>query len=235
MKQDNPNGTVPAPGSKETEHRETTRIFTKEEIYEVLNERHSPGIQARLNEGRVAVAGLGGLGSNVAVALARIGVGHLHLIDFDLVDLTNLNRQQYFMEHVGMPKTEALSSELLRINPYLDIRTDQVRVTEGNLKELFAEDDIICEAFDVPENKALLVNGILEHFPGKKLVSASGMAGFESSNLIRTRKVMDNFYLCGDEMTEPEYGRGLMAPRVAICGAHEANMITRLILGLEDV
>ena len=210
-------------------------ILTKEEIKAALEERHSPEIQEKLSAERVAIAGLGGLGSNVAYALARIGVGHLRLIDFDVVDITNLNRQQYFMEHIGMPKTEALESLLKKINPYLDIRTDCVRVTEDNIKELFGEWDIVCEAFDDPDAKAMLVNGILEHFPEKKLVSASGMAGFGSSNTIVTRKVTDNFYLCGDRVSAPEYGRGLMAPRVAICAAHEANMITRLILGEEDV
>lgn len=209
--------------------------FTKSEIYEALCARHSPETQSRLTAARVAIAGLGGLGSNVAFSLARIGIGHLHLIDFDVVDLTNLNRQQYFMEHVGLPKPDALKSELQRINPYLDIRTDFVKVTEENLPDLFADDTIICEAFDIPEAKSMLANGILEHFPEKKLVSASGMAGYESSNLIHTRRITQNFYLCGDEITEAAYGKGLMAPRVAICAAHEANMITRLILGEKDV
>lgn len=209
--------------------------FTKEQIYQALNERHSPETQERLNRGRVAIAGLGGLGSNVAFALARIGVGHLHLIDFDRVDLTNLNRQQYFLEHVGMFKTDALKAQLLRINPWLNITTDCVRVTEENLQELFADEDIVCEAFDNPEAKSTLVCGILEHFPGKKLVSASGLAGYESSNMIRTRRVSRNFYLCGDEVTEAVYGKGLMAPRAALCAAHEANMITRLLMGEEDV
>lgn len=209
--------------------------FTKEQIYQALNERHSPETQERLNRGRVAIAGLGGLGSNVAFALARIGVGHLHLIDFDRVDLTNLNRQQYFLEHVGMFKTDALKAQLLRVNPWLDITTDCVRVTEENLLELFADEDIICEAFDNPEAKSTLVCGVLEHFPEKKLVSASGLAGYESSNMIRTRRVSRNFYLCGDEVTEAVYGKGLMAPRAALCAAHEANMITRLLMGEEDV
>lgn len=211
------------------------RILSKEEVYQALNERHSPETQALLNQGNVAIAGLGGLGSNIAYSLARIGVGHLHLIDFDKVDVTNLNRQQYFMEHIGMYKTDALKSLLLKINPYLDIRTDCVKVTEENLVDLFKDNDIICEAFDVPEAKALLVNGILEHFPEKYLVSGSGMAGYESSNLIHTRKVTEHFYLCGDETSEVSYGHGLMAPRVAICAAHEANMVTRLILGETDI
>lgn len=209
--------------------------LSKEEIYAALNERHSPEIQAVLSAGNVAIAGLGGLGSNVAYSLTRIGVGHLHLIDFDVVDVTNLNRQQYFMEHVGMYKTEALKSLLMKINPYIEIKTDCVRVTEENIKELFCDNDIVCEAFDNPDAKALLVNGIMEYFPEKKLVSASGMAGFGSSNSIVTRRITKNFYLCGDRVTAPSYGNGLMAPRVAVCAAHEANMITRLILGEEKV
>ena len=213
----------------------TNQKLTREQINAALNERHSPETQAILSEGNVAIAGLGGLGSNIAYSLARIGVGHLHLIDFDVVDITNLNRQQYFLEHLGMHKTDALKSLLLKINPYLDIRTDCVKVTEENLTELFKDNEIICEAFDRPEAKAMLVNGILEHFPEKKLVSASGMAGYGSSNTIRTQRLMKNFYLCGDRSTEPAPGKGLMAPRVAICAAHEANMITRLILGEEDV
>ena len=183
------------------------KILTKEEIKAALEERHSSEIQEKLSAGRVAIAGLGGLGSNVAYSLTRIGVGHLHLIDFDVVDITNLNRQQYFMEHLGMPKTDALESLLKKINPYLDIQTDCVRVTEDNIRELFGEWDIVCEAFDDPGAKAMLVNGILECFPEKKLVSASGMAGFGSSNSIVTKKVTDNFYLCGDRVSAPEYGR----------------------------
>ena len=214
---------------------ETTHTLTKAQIMNALEERHSPETQALLSAGSVAIAGLGGLGSNVACALARIGVGHLHLIDFDVVDISNLNRQQYFIEHLGLKKTDAMQSLLKKINPYLDIRTDCVRVTKDNLTELFTDDSIICEAFDDPLAKAILVNGILQLFPEKKLVSASGMAGFGSSNTILTKHPMKNFYLCGDDVSEPTYGNGLMAPRVAICAAHEANMITGLILGEEDI
>lgn len=205
-------------------------ILTEEAIQKALCERHSPEVQKKLNNAKVAVAGLGGLGSNVTFALARIGVGHLHLIDFDVVDITNLNRQQYLMKHIGMYKTDALKSQLLELNPYLDIQTDCLKVTEQNIKELFAEDDIVCEAFDVPENKAILVNGVMEHFPEKTIVAASGMAGFGDSNKIHTRRVMQNFYLCGDEESEPAYAKGLMAPRVMICAGHQANKIVQLIL-----
>ncbi|MGN0399294.1 MAG: sulfur carrier protein ThiS adenylyltransferase ThiF [Blautia sp.] len=204
--------------------------MTENEIRQALICRHSAKVQEKLDNARVAIAGLGGLGSNVAFALARIGVGHLHLIDFDQVDITNLNRQQYFIKHVGMYKTEALAQELREINPYIQVVTDCVRVSEENLERLFAEEEIICEAFDVPEAKAMLVNGIMEKYPDKILVAASGMAGYGSSNEIKTRKITEHFYLCGDEHTEPTEGMGLMAPRVAICAAHEANLITELII-----
>ena len=204
--------------------------FSREEVQEALRCRHTSVIQERLNKGRVAISGLGGLGSNVASALARIGVGHLHLIDFDRVDLTNLNRQHYFISHLGMDKTEALKEQLLQINPWLDIKTSCERVTEENIPRLFQNADIICEAFDSPENKAMLVNSCLELFPEKPLVCASGMAGFGRSNAIVTRQVGKNFYLCGDGVSGLKEGQGLAAPRVALCAAHEANLILELIL-----
>lgn len=205
-------------------------MLTKEQMWEALENRHSKEVQKKLDAGRVAIAGLGGLGSNVAISLARIGVGHLHLVDFDVVDVTNLNRQQYNVEQVGQYKTDALYENLKRINPYIELKTSCVRVTEENIATLFAEEDIICEAFDVPENKAMLVNYVLSHMPEKKMISASGMAGYGKSNEIRTRRVKENFYLCGDLESEVTPGFGLMAPRVAICAAHEANAIAEILI-----
>ena len=205
-------------------------MVTREELNEALAERHGREIQGILARSGAAVAGLGGLGSNIAFSLARTGIGYLHLIDFDRVDITNLNRQQYFIHQIGMEKTEALKENLLQINPYLEIRTDCVKVEEGNIRRLLAEDRYICEAFDKAENKAMLVNGVQEHFPEKYLVAASGMAGFGDSNRIRTRKVTDHFYLCGDETSDAEEGICLTAARAALCAAHQANMIVSLIL-----
>ena len=145
-------------------------MYSKKEIYQALVKRHSFSTQQLLKKGNVAIAGLGGLGSNVAIMLARVGVGQIHMIDFDVVDITNLNRQQYFLEHIGMNKTDALKQQILKINPYINIITDCVKVTEQNIKQLFYKNDIICEALDAPEEKAMLVNGIREYFPEKKLV-----------------------------------------------------------------
>lgn len=205
-------------------------ILAKELIYQTLNDRHGIVNQEKLNNAKVAIAGLGGLGSNIAVALARIGVGHLHLIDFDKVDISNLNRQHYFISHLNKYKTQALAEQLQMINPYLNIVTDCIKVTENNIFSLFKDEDIICEAFDVPENKAMLVNKVLEFFPEKYIISGSGMAGFGHSNEIHTRKVMGKFYICGDEKTALSNENSLMAPRVAICAGHQANLITQLIL-----
>ena len=211
------------------QEEEKHRLPSKEEIEDALRMRHTKELQDKISRAGVAVCGLGGLGSNIAFALARCGIGYLHLIDFDRVDLTNLNRQQYMAAQIGMPKPQALKEELLAVNPYLDIRTDFVKLTEENIPELLKDDRYICEAFDVPEAKAMLTNRILERFPDKILVGASGMAGLGNSNEIRTRKVLPNYYLCGDGTSDVQTCGGLMAPRVMICAAHQANQILELI------
>ncbi len=208
---------------------------SEDELEALMMARHTPFVHEKVKSARVGIAGLGGLGSNVAVALARTGIGHLHLVDFDIVEPSNLNRQAYKISHLGMKKTEALKSEIKDINPYIKVTIDSEKVTENNAAILFENDPIVCEAFDRPEYKAMLINTLLENKPGIKLVSASGLAGYESSNSITTTKVFNNLYLCGDGKSNAEPGRGLMAPRVSICAGHEANMILRLILGLKEV
>lgn len=206
-------------------------IPSREVMREALNIRHGEELQNKISAARVAVCGLGGLGSNIAIALARAGVGHLHLIDFDRVDLTNLNRQQYAVGQLGQYKTDALRETLSLVSPYCDVTCDTVRVTEENLPDLLRNEDYICEAFDRAEAKAMLVSGVLEHFPEKYLVAGSGLAGLGSANTIQTRRVSQRFYLCGDGTSDSSVGLGLVASRVLVCAAHEANMILRLIAG----
>ncbi|MDR1368371.1 MAG: sulfur carrier protein ThiS adenylyltransferase ThiF [Candidatus Accumulibacter sp.] len=210
---------------------EKGKLPPREDLERMMMARHTPGVHEKVKKARVAVAGLGGLGSNIATSLARTGIGCLHLVDFDIVEPSNLNRQQYGIRHLGLPKTEALKQSIGEINPFVEVVTDCVRVTEENAASLFLDDDLICEAFDSAAAKALLVNALLIEFPKKFLVAASGLAGYESSNDIRTRKVSERFYLCGDGKTDARAGRGLMAPRVAVCAAHQANMALRLLLG----
>lgn len=206
-------------------------IPSREVMREALNIRHGEDLQNKISAARVAVCGLGGLGSNIAIALARAGVGHLHLIDFDRVDLTNLNRQQYAVGQLGQYKTDALRETLSLVSPYCDVTCDTVRVTDETLPDLLKAEDYICEAFDRAEAKAMLVSGVLEHFPEKYLVAGSGLAGLGSANTIQTRRVSQRFYLCGDGTSDSSVGLGLVASRVLVCAAHEANMILRLIAG----
>lgn len=206
-------------------------IPSREVMRDALNIRHGEDLQNKISAARVAVCGLGGLGSNIAIALARAGVGHLHLIDFDRVDLTNLNRQQYAVGQLGQYKTDALRETLSLVSPYCDVTCDTIQVTEENLPDLLKTEDYICEAFDRAEAKAMLVSGVLEHFPEKYLVAGSGLAGLGSANTIQTRRVSQRFYLCGDGTSDSSVGLGLVASRVLVCAAHEANMILRLIAG----
>ena len=207
----------------------------KELLERMMMARHTPGVHEKVKKARVAVAGLGGLGSNIAIALARTGVGCLHLVDFDVVEPSNLNRQHYGIRHIGLPKVEALKQEIGGINPYVEVKTDCIRVTEENAAALFENDEIICEAFDNAAAKAMLVNVFLTRFPSKIMVAASGLAGYESSNAIRTRRISERLYLCGDGEADARPGRGLMAPRVAVCAGHQANMVLRLLLGENGV
>ncbi len=211
------------------------KIPSREEFRQIMIERHTLPVFERLAQSRIAVAGLGGLGSNIAVSLVRAGIGELFLVDFDSVELSNLNRQQYEISDIGRPKTEALYERLMRINPYIKITYKTIRVNQDNAAELFGSFPVVCEAFDRADMKAMLINTLLSECPDTTIVSASGMAGYLSSNTITTRRVMSRLYVCGDGITDSESVNGLMAPRVAICANHQANAALRLCLGKTDI
>ena len=204
-------------------------IPTKEEIKKALEERNGKELQDKFANATVAVCGLGGLGSNISVSLARAGIGKLILIDFDRVDITNLHRQQYKASQIDCFKTEALSENIMEIAPYIELETHSVRITESNVTELLSNADIICEAFDDAEAKAMLTNTVLERLPGKFLVAASGMAGLGSPNSIKTRRIAKCFYLCGDEVSDVKEDIGLVSSRVMLCAAHQAHTVLRIL------
>ena len=208
---------------------------TKNEWMDALIARHGLELHERFSSATVAICGLGGLGSNIAIALARAGIGKLLLIDFDRVDITNLHRQQYKANQIGLYKTDALAESLLEIAPYTEIKTVTAKITEENFADLLKGADVVCEAFDKPEAKAMLVNGVLEQLPNCYLVAASGMAGMDTPNTIRTRKVMKRFYLCGDETSDVADTIGLVAPRVMLCAAHQAHTVLRILAGEYEV
>lgn len=206
-----------------------------DELESMMCARHTPQVHEKVKAAKVAIAGLGGLGSNIAILLARTGVGTLFLVDFDIVEPSNLNRQSYFITHLGMAKTEALKEQITQINPFITVKTRQIKVTQENAPELFANYPIICEAFDNPQSKAILVNTLLTQSAGTKLICGSGMAGYGSCNTIQTKQALQGLYLCGDGSSGAAVGNGLMAPRVTACAAHQANMALRLILGIREV
>ena len=208
-------------------------MLQEEALYAALHKGLSSEQSQLLRQARVSVVGLGGLGSNVAMWLARLGVGHLQLIDFDRVELSNLNRQYYFLGDVGEFKAVALLPKLKQVNPFGDYQICTEMLTEANLEELLSAAEIVCEALDKPESKALLVNGVLEKFPEKYLVAASGLAGFGSSDLMQVRKITPRFYLCGDGHSDFKQ-LPLCGARVGLCAAQEALTIARIILRLDS-
>ncbi|MCL1984367.1 MAG: sulfur carrier protein ThiS adenylyltransferase ThiF [Methanomassiliicoccaceae archaeon] len=191
--------------------------------------RNTPGSRKVLREKKAAVAGLGGLGSNIAVMLARAGVGRLLLVDHDTVEISNLNRQHYDITHLGMPKTDALRMQIERIDPFVAIETKNVKVTEDNAERIFGDHDVICEAFDDPRDKAMLADVLLPL--GKTVVAASGISGMGSANEIRTERMFSELYVCGDKGADED--DGLMSPRVTVCAGHQANIVLRILLNME--
>lgn len=204
-------------------------IPTQEDMRRALDQRHGKALQDKFESAAVAICGLGGLGSNIAIALARAGIGRLILIDFDRVDITNLHRQQYKASQIGQYKTDALAENLREIAPYITLTTHTQKISNENYAGLLSSANIICEAFDNAEAKAMLVNGVLETMPEKYLIAASGMAGLGSANQIKTRKITKRFYLCGDEVSDVADDIGLVSSRVMLCAAHEAHMVLRIL------
>jgi len=201
------------------------------ELEGLMAARHTPGVHARLKQACIGIAGAGGLGSAVAVALARIGVGRLIIADFDVVEPSNLNRQQYFIDQIGFLKVEALADNLKRINPYVSVEIHPLLLTPDNIPGIFAPCPVVVEAFDRADMKAMLVDTVLTELPQSAIVAASGVAGYEPNNTISTRKVSRRLYLVGDGISEAKPGSGLMAPRVGIAAHHQANQVVRIILG----
>lgn len=201
----------------------------QEALDSMMRARHTPKLHERLKRARVAICGLGGLGSHIAIMLARSGIGELLLIDFDIIEPSNLNRQAYEIGDLGQPKTKALQEHIARINPYTRTRILNLQLQEKHIAEVFASVDIVCEAFDTAAAKAMLAQNFHTHHPSKILICASGLAGYGESNTIQTRQITPYFYICGDLVSGAQVGRGLMAPRVNICAAHQANLVLELI------
>lgn len=204
-------------------------IPSNEELAHVLMARHTPGVYEKLQKAKVGIAGLGGLGSNIAVALVRSGIGSLTGVDFDLVEPSNINRQQYFLDQIGMEKSRALESTLKRISPLTVLDLHTIKVTEHNAAEIFSDCDVLIEAFDVAYAKIMLYQTWRKQQFTSYYIGASGVAGYGKNEELK-EKCMHNAYFIGDFNSEAGVGSGLMAPRVAVAAGMQANLAMKLIL-----
>ena len=178
----------------------------------------------------VGIAGCGGLGSNCAVALARVGIGRLVIADFDLVEEGNLNRQFYFYDQIGMLKVAALKQNLFRTNPDVRVNTFDIRLCQSDIVEVFSKCDVIVEAFDKAEMKYMILDAVHSYMSDKYLVMGVGMAGWGDSNLIKTRQ-SDKLIICGDELNAIADECPPLAPRVGVVANMQANAVLEILLG----
>jgi sulfur carrier protein ThiS adenylyltransferase len=201
----------------------------KEEFERGLYSRNPSGSVARLQGKVVGIAGAGGLGSSIAVSLLRAGVQRFILVDHDRVELSNLNRQYFFLDQVGLEKTVALHQSLLRVNPFVEAELHCVWINAENLVELFAKADLLIEALDDPEMKAMVARRWLQSFPDRYVVMGSGISGYGMNDIITTT-VHGRVVICGDQKTELSEIAGLCAPRVGIVAHMQANVALELLL-----
>jgi sulfur carrier protein ThiS adenylyltransferase len=187
-------------------------------------------ITDKLGRSVVGIAGLGGIGSNVAIALARAGVGKIIIADFDNVEQSNLNRQQYFIDQIGRYKVDCMIEDIRRINPDVKVEGHRTKLIADNIPEIFADADCIAECFDGASAKQMIVQTVLTKMHRPIIVSVSGLAGYGKSNEIQTRRVSPRFILIGDGQSGVDTCKILTAPRVAVAAAHQANAIIELII-----
>ena len=206
------------------------RVPSKEEYAVAFSSRNGQDVHETMGKTTVGIAGLGGLGSNIAIMLARTGVGKLVIADFDSVKLPHLNRQDYLYRHLGLMKTDATEEMILAVNPYVKIEKHQEKITSENAAEIFKDCSVVCEAMDKWEEKKDFVNAILRNCPGMMIVAGSGMAGYGRSNTIHTDKSLKELYICGDQGDLEDRAPVVLSPRATICAGHMANTVLAIIM-----
>lgn len=187
-------------------------------------------IENHLKKFRVGIAGAGGLGSNCAAALARTGIGTLVIADFDTVERSNLSRQYYFVNQVGMMKTAALKENLVRIRPEINVVVHQVKLNRKNITPIFTGCHVIVEAFDKAEMKEMLIETVQKELPGIPLIIGSGLAGWGNTDILKFRKIDETLFLCGDELSESSEDSPPLAPRVGIVASMQANTVVEILM-----
>ncbi len=208
-------------------------VPSSKELEVLMAARHTPGVHKRMKKSIIGIAGLGGLGSTAAISLARMGIGRFILADYDIVEPSNLNRQQYNTEHIGTYKTEAIKGIISKINPNVQVEIHKVVLNQENIPEIFKQADIILECFDKSEEKQMIVEAVTEFMPEKFLIGVSGIAGYGRGDEIRIRRLGKNLIIVGDLKSASEPGRGLMAPRVGIAANLQADTAVSLLMDPE--
>jgi sulfur carrier protein ThiS adenylyltransferase len=195
-----------------------------------MDKLKSERIQNKLKKSCIGIAGIGGLGSNAAVSLARAGIGRLVLVDFDIVDRSNLGRQYYFLDDIGKSKVDSLTKIIKKINTEIDLVTHNIKLEKGQMEKPFRDVDVVIEALDNAETKTIFIEEILSKLPEKPIIAASGVAGYGHSDRITTKR-LGNLYMCYDELAKSSDDDVLMAPRVTLMANWEANLALEIILG----
>lgn len=195
-----------------------------------MNKNKIEKIKKKLGSSSIGIAGLGGLGSNAAISLARAGIGKLVLVDFDIVEESNLSRQYYFLDQIGKSKIIALVDNIKRINPKIIIEEHNEKLVKGSMEKRFKNVDVVIEALDSAETKTAFIEEILTKLPNKPVVAASGVAGYGKSDRIKTKK-LGNLHICVDEEAFSSDIDILIAPRVALIANWQANTAIEIILG----
>jgi len=181
----------------------------------------------KIQNARIGLAGAGGLGSNCACNLVRVGFKRFTIADFDIVEPANLDRQFYFIDQIGMNKVDSLKANLLRINPFLELKMINERIENTNIKELFNDCDVIVECFDKAEYKSMLVSELI--YSGKLIISASGLGGIGSSDDIRVHKIKKNLIIIGDLKSDIDRAPAL-SPRVNVAAAKQADVVLEFVI-----
>ena len=197
-----------------------------------MNLEKAEKIRLKLHESSVGIAGVGGLGSNIAISLARAGIGRLVIVDFDTVEEGNLNRQYYFRDQIDMVKVDALKENIKRIDESVQVEVFNHKLTKGKMNKPFHDVDVIVEALDLAETKTAFIEEIMQKLPNKPLVACSGVAGYGNIGRIKSNK-LGNLYMVYDEKAKDSEKDVLTAPRIVLMANWQANIILEILLGVD--
>ena len=195
-----------------------------------IKQQRQNHISNALSNKKVGIAGAGGLGSNAAIALARSGIIKFVIVDFDIIEQSNLNRQYYFLSQVGQKKVKALENNIKNINPEVSCILLQEKLMTGSMWKPFTDVDIIIEALDHAETKTQFIEEVLTHLPNIPIVAASGVAGYGQSDRIRTIET-GNLHMVYDEEALSSDEDVLLAPKVCLMANWQANITLEILLG----